>query len=37
MERETTEDEKVMYKTMLKISKRVYETLQKEKEEKERL
>ena len=40
MEHAVTEDEKVMYETMLKISKRVeimYETLQKETEEKERL
>ena len=40
MERAATEDEKAMYETMLKISKRVeimYEALQKETEEKERL
>ena len=40
MECEAIEDEKVMYETMLKISKRVeimYESLQKEIEEKERL
>ena len=38
MERVATKNEKVMYETMLKISKRVeimYETLQKEIEEKE--
>ena len=38
MERAVTEDEKVMYETMLKISKRVeimYEALQKETEENE--
>ena len=38
MERTTTEDEKVMYETMLKISQRVeimYEALQKETEEKQ--
>ena len=38
MERAVTEDEKVMYETMLKISKRVeimYETLQKKIKEKE--
>ena len=38
MERAATEDEKAMYETMLKISKRVetmYESLQKETEEKE--
>ena len=38
MERATIEDEKVIYETMLKISKRVeimYEALQKETEEKE--
>ena len=38
MERAATEDEKTIYKTMLNISKRVeimYETLQKEIEEKE--
>ncbi len=40
MERATIEDENEMYETMLKISQRVeimYETLQKETEEKERL
>ncbi len=40
MEHASIEDEKEMYGTMLKISKRVeamYETLQKETEEKERL
>jgi len=40
MECAATDDEKEMYKTMLKISKRVeimYETLQKETEEKEQL
>ena len=40
MERAVAEDEKAMYETMLKISKRVeimYETLQKETKEKERL
>jgi len=39
MEHAAIEDEKVMYETMLKISKRVemmYETLQKEIEENER-
>ena len=40
MQRAETEDEKATYETMLKISKRVeimYETLQKETEEKELL
>ena len=40
MEHAATKDEKAMYETMLNISKRVeiiYETLQKETEEKERL
>ena len=40
MERAAIKDEKSIYETMLKISKRVemmYETLQKETEEKERL
>ena len=40
MERAATKDEKAMYETMLKISKRVeimYETLQKETEKQERL
>ena len=40
MEHAATEDEKAMYETMLNISKRVeilYETLQKETKEKERL
>ena len=39
MERAAIEDEKAMYETMIKISKRVeilYETLQKETKEKER-
>ena len=40
MERAVKEDEKAIYETMLKFSQRVqivYETLQKETEEKERL